>query len=268
MPETQRRLVMKLMKYIIAALFLFTVPVSAYAIGAELAIGAWGQSPSGTLGYNAADTLDLEGDFKYDRETRVFGRLKIDMPLIIPNVYLVATPMAFEGKGNKSQNFTFGDETFNGNADFNSKVTLDHYDIALYYGIPFLKTATLGKLNVELGINARILDFSAEVTGQVTSGPTATDSTSVTIPVPMIYVGAQINPIKLVSLEFEGRGIAYNNNSYYDFIGRVKVKPLGIPLLKPFIAVGWRQESIKIDVDDIKADLKFSGPFAEVGVEF
>ncbi len=259
---------MRLITYVVGVLFLLTAPVSAYAIGAEVAIGGWGQGPSGSLGYNAADTLDLEGDFNYDRETRVFGRVKVDMPLIIPNIYLVATPMAFEGKGSKDSSFTFGDETFSGSAQFDSKITLDHYDIALYYGIPFLKTATLGKLNVELGINARILDFSAEVTGQNTLGTAATDSTSMTIPVPMIYIGAQVNPIKFVSLEVEGRGIAYNDNSYYDFTGRVKVKPLGVPLLKPFIAVGWRQETINIDVDDVKADLKFGGPFAEIGVEF
>lgn len=259
---------MKLMKYIVGALLIFIVPVSAYAIGAEVAIGGWGQSPSGNLSYNSATTLDLEGDLNYNRETRVFGRVKVDMPLIIPNIYLVATPMAFEGKGDKSQNFTFGDETFSATAEFDSKLTLDHYDIALYYGIPFLETLTLGKLNVELGINARILALSAEVTGQNTLGGIVTESTDATIPIPMIYIGAQLNPIKFVSLEVEGRGIAYNDNSYYDFTGRVKVKPLGIPLLKPFVAVGWRQESIKIDVDDIKAELDFSGPFAEIGVEF
>ena len=258
---------MKFMTHLVAVLFFFAIPVSAYAIGAEVAVGGWGQSPSGNLGYKATDTLDLEKDLKYDTESRVYGRLKIDMPLIIPNVYLVATPMEFEGKGGKDLSFTFGGTEFSG-TEFDSKLTLDHYDIALYYGVPFLELATLGIFNAEVGLNARILDFSAELTGQSTLGSKVTESTSETILVPMIYIGAQVNPIKFVSFELEGRGYAYNDNHYYDFTGRVKVKPLGIPIVKPFVAVGWRQENFKIDEYDIKADLDFSGPFAEVGIDF
>jgi hypothetical protein len=37
---------------------------------------------------------------------------------------------------------------------------MDHYDVALYYSIPFLKTATLGIFNIEAGLNARIFDLS------------------------------------------------------------------------------------------------------------
>ena len=67
------------------------------------------------------------------------------MPLLIPNIYLMATPMEFEATGSKSVNFTFGDRTFTGNTNFTSSLQLDHYDIAFYYGLPFVKTATLGK---------------------------------------------------------------------------------------------------------------------------
>ena len=60
------------------------------------------------------------------------------------------------------------------------------------------------------------------------------------------------------------RGIAYSNSHYYDYIGRLRVNP--IPLV--FIAAGYRAETIKIDQSDVKADIKFGGPFVEAGLHF
>ncbi|TAL26730.1 MAG: TIGR04219 family outer membrane beta-barrel protein, partial [Nitrospirae bacterium] len=178
-----------------------------------------------------------------------------------PNIYLMASPMEFEGNGSKNINFTFGDKTFTNNVPFSSKLQLDHYDIALFYGLPFLKTATAGKLNAEIGLNARMIDFKAEISQPTTN---KSESKSLNIWMPMIYVGAQLKPVKRFAVEAEARGIAYSGNHYYDIIGRLKVKPVG-PL---FIAGGYRYEDIKIDESDIKANLKFRGPFIEAGVEF
>lgn len=38
-----------------------------------------------------------------------------------------------------------------------------NYDITFYYGLPFVKTATLNKLNVDAGLNVRFIDLNAEV---------------------------------------------------------------------------------------------------------
>lgn len=247
---------------------IFVVPQIASAIGIEAAVGVWKQDPSGDISYKgltSTDTLSVEDELKYDSKTKVFGRVKIDMPLMLPNIYLMATPMKFEADGSKTTNFTFGDKTFDITAPFSSKVQLDHYDICLYYGLPFLKTATLGKLNAEVGLNARIIDFKAEISGRdVATSLQATESKSLTLPVPMIYVGAQFKPVKLIGIEAEVRGIAYGSNHYYDLIGRVKVRPIG----PAFIAGGYRYEDIKIDKSNVKANLKFEGPFIEAGVEF
>jgi hypothetical protein len=43
----------------------------------------------------------------------VTARLKVDMPLILPNIYLMATPTKFDGKGSKSVDFNFGGINFN-----------------------------------------------------------------------------------------------------------------------------------------------------------
>ncbi|MEW6674984.1 MAG: hypothetical protein AB1348_03035 [Nitrospirota bacterium] len=87
------------------------IPQVASATGLEAAIGLWNQDPQGDIAYKGA-ALSLENDMKYSEKTRFFGRAKIDMPLIIPNIYLMATPMKFDGTGSKDVNFTFGDKTF------------------------------------------------------------------------------------------------------------------------------------------------------------
>ncbi len=257
-----------------AVLFIILLAVSvlfisnqSFAIGLEVAGGVWGQGPSGDLSYKSdltTDKLDIENDLNFDRKYKAFGRVKLDMPGILPNIYFIATLMKFEETGSKTTNFTFGDETFNVTLPFTTMLQLHHYDIALYYSLPFLSTASAGKLNADLGLNARIIDFKAEVTGKDISSADIIETETFTIPVPMIYAGIQINATDMIALEGEFRGIAYDSNHYYDFIGRVKIRPVK----QIFIAGGYRHEDIKIDHSDVKASIKFKRPFAEAGLEF
>lgn len=238
----------------------FLVPQIASAVGFEATVGMWRQAPSGDISYKG-ETLSVENELKYDSKTKVFGRAKIDMPLGLPNIYLMATPMEFKDEGSKNINFTFGDRTFTANVPFKSSVQADHYDICLYYGLPFLKKATLGKLNAEVGLNSRIIDFKAEIDQSATG---IKESKSLTVLVPMVYTGLQFKPAKFIGAEVEARGVAYSSNHYYDLIGRLKIKPFG-PV---FVSGGYRYEDIKIDKSGVKASLKFKGPFVEAGVEF
>lgn len=261
---------MKKKTILFAALLCFALSLAhqkSFALGFEAGAGYWWHMPSGDMAFKPvsdADKLDIEDDLNYDKEYRPFARVKIELPLILPNIYLMATPMKFEETGSKDADFTFGDITVDGRKPFDTLLKLDHYDVALYYPIPLLKTASLGKLNVELGINARIIDLEAEVSGsEAVTGAPVTESKKLTLPVPMIYAGAQIKPIDKVSIEVEGRGIAYNSNHYYDLIGRIKIKPVWLL----FIAGGYRHEDIKIDVSDVETSVKFSGPFIEAGLE-
>lgn len=239
-------------------LSLLTAPYSSFALGLEVGAGYWRQSPSGTFSYDnnglSGTSIDLKDDANFGSKSKPFARVKAELPLILPNLYFMATPMEFTGTGSKP--ITFGGQTYN--TGFDSKLKLNQYDLALYYSLPFLNTATLGILNVELGLNAKFIDFEATVTGSTSA------SKKLSLPVPMVYAGVQVKPIKTFSIEAEGRGISYGANHFYDVIGRLKVKPVG-PL---FVSGGYRYESIKIDQSSVKADIKFTGPFVEAGVQF
>ncbi len=259
---------MKKISMYVSCLFvlaLIAVPVkNAFAFfGLEAGVGYWRQSPSGTMEYKpltgTTGNVDLKNDLNLGDKSQAFVRVKAELPLVLPNLYFMATPMSFDGSGRLNRTISFGGEPFTVGTDVQSKLTLDHYDLALYYPIPLLKTATLGLLNVELGLNARQINFDGRITSSTTSA-----SKKITIYVPMIYAGIQVKPISALSIEGEIRGISYGSSSYYDYIGRLKIMPVG-PL---FISGGYRAEQAKIDQSDVKTDVKFSGPFIEAGVSF
>lgn len=245
----------------LALLIVITTAGTGYSFGVEFAAGAWKQSPSGKLGYeplSASDVLDLESDLNYQDETRFFGWIDIDMPLFIPNIYVMGTPMEFEGNGNKS--FTWSGTTFTGS--FYSKLTLNHLDVALYYGIPLLEKATFDTLNIDIGLNVRIFDL--EVTATETSGTGVSETESATVPVPMVFLAVQIRPIEAFAIEAEGRGISISGNKGYSLIGRLRWNAVG-PL---FIAGGYRYDKYDIDEEDVILDADFGGPFGELGFSF
>ena len=255
---------MKKMCWIVGLLMLVALPASSHAIGLEVAVGGWYQDPGGDLAYKGLgvnDTLSIENDLGYDSEFRFTGRAKIDMPLLIPNVYLMATPMSFDGTGTKTIGFSFGDINFSRDVEYYSKVNLNHYDIGLYYGLPFLGLATLKTLNVDVGLNVRIVEFDAEIR-QDTLG--LTESKSLTVPIPMIYVGVQFKPVKRIAIEGEGRGLVIGKNKYVSLIARLKAKIFG-PV---FVAGGYRYDLIDIDQSDVKFDATIDGFFFEAGAEF
>ncbi len=240
------------------------VPSITQAMGVEAAISYWRQDPEGTIAYkkySPTDNIDLEKNLRYDTENRVMGRLKINTPIFIPNIYIMATQMEFDGTGNKVVDFKFGNIIFQKNLSFYSKLTLHHYDIAFFGNIPLLQTATLKRLNLELGLNLRIIDFKAEIQQYLTS---LRESKSYTVPVPMLYAAIQLKPVKNISIEGEARGITLGGDHMYSLIGRVKINVMG-PL---FITGGYRYEDTDVDKKDIDANVTFKGPFVETGFEF
>ena len=255
---------------LLTAVLILSVGIAgnAFGFGAELAIGGWQQSIGGTLGYeivDSGDIIDLEQDFEFDDELRLFGRANIDLPLFFPNIYLIAAPMEFEGTGSKSVEITYGDIDFAADAELDAKLTMNQYDISLYWGIPALKTATNGIFNIDLGLNIRIIDLEASLAGEeALTSANVEESVSETVPLPMLYVAFQIEPIDELAIAVEGRGLSIGDNKLYSVIGRLSYQFAG-PV---FAAAGYRFDTIEIDEEDILVEIDFSGPFAEIGLIF
>lgn len=254
----------RIITILVATCLFLAVPAWAGAAGIEAAVGIWHQSPSGDISFkrlSAHDTLDLDKNLGLNDETGILFRARLETPMILPDVSFMATPVTFEGRGRVQRQFSFGDRVFTPEADLDGKVRLNQYDISLFYGIPGLKAASSGMLNLDLGLNLRLIDFSAEISQPQTG---LSSSESHFLPVPTLYAGASVRPFDVLAFEAEGRGLTYSGNHFYSLIGRVRVDPIN----HLFIAGGWRYDSISIDEKGLKANIDLSGPFAEIGFSF
>ena len=240
--------------------FLFFTLSPLRSIGLETTIGVTQQVPWGEVSYKGT-SLDMRNDLNYGALNTFVGRIKVKTPLFLPNFYILASPMKFTGTGTRSIPFKYGDSAFIANATFDSTLKLDHYDTTLFYGIPFLKTETAGKLKAEFGLNVRLIDFKAEII-QTQSG--LSQSKSLLLPIPMAYVGLQVAPCKWFQIQGELKGISYGTNRYYDAIGRARFKIISVL----FVSGGYKFQAIHIDQSGVVADLRFGGPLFEIGLEF
>lgn len=245
--------------HLFAALSIFMLPMSAWAIGIEAAVGILNIKPQGDMAYKG-DPVSMEDDLKLGYDVRLFGRIKADMPLMIPNIYFMFSMVKNDGDGSSSGDFVFGDSIFSKDTPLSSKLTMNEYDLALYYGLPFIKTATLGRLNIDAGLNLKLVNLDITV-----SQGGASESRNYTVPLPMLYLGGQLQIIKSLSLEAEARLIAIGSADYfYDLLGRVKYKLIG----PAFIAAGYRYEDVQLDRKGLLISSWTGGPFLEIGLFF
>ena len=249
----------------IAALCLvLAVPTWTGATGFEVAVGVWRQSPSGNVLYRGEtvdDRLDLTSSLGLEDETGLVLRAWLDTPLFLPNIGFMATPVTFSGMGTATGSFTFGDQAFAPEVPVDGTLRLNQYDVSLFYGIPGVKTATMGMFNVDLGLNLRLMDVEMDV-HQDQLG--LSESESLFLPVPTLYAGASLRPVDFFAVEAEARGVTYVGNHFYSFIGRLRVDPVK----HLFLTGGYRFDSVSIDEQGLKADVDISGPFVEIGISF
>jgi hypothetical protein len=103
-----------------------------------------------------------------------------------------------------------------------TSLTLNEYDLALFYGIPFVGVATLGRLNVDIGLNLRLIEVEAEMKSSLQS-----EIQKETIPLPMVFVAAQFKPIDIIALEAEIRALSVGDADVVSVLARLRYNSLG-----------------------------------------
>lgn len=256
---------MKLKSAVFALLFVFFIPFNLNSlplIDAEIAVGGWFKGPGGFAGYKG-DDLYLENDLGYDDETELTGRIRIELPLLLPNITYMITNLSCDGDNTINKTFKFGSEQFDGSQKFYSELELNHHDFAVSFSLPLLELATIGKLQADLGVNLRLMDIEASMEQKI-NGTLIRESKSLNVPIPMGYAYLRLEPVSGIALEAEGRMLSVGGNSITSLIGRIRYNIFG-PL---FVAGGYRVEKLDVDEEDIRIDTDFKGPFFEGGFKF
>jgi outer membrane protein len=217
----------------------------------------WKQSPPAASAFDPLGPSSLrasEDNREFDEDTRTFGQYIVDMSQYLPNICVMATPIKYEGTHISNMRLDFGDE------NVKDDVALNDLDIALYYGIPFVKTVSHDRLSVDLGINLRTIDFE----DGIEQGSIGQASESFILPIPMVFAAVQFHPLDVLALEAEGRGISIGGKKTYGLTGRLRWKTYG-PI---YAAGGYRFNRYETDNDGMVVDSEISGPFFEAGLSF
>lgn len=256
------------MKKIISILcFVILLAHSPSLIAGEFGLDStperWSQSSRMGISYRLPGPnsgLSFEEELEYRNETRPNGRLVLEFPRYFPNLYVMSTAIEFEGEGSKKFRFNSGDKIFSSDTLFDSQFTINEIDLALYYDVPFFKSMTSDRLNIDLGLNVRAIEFD----GKIEQETIANGSKSFIVPIPMVFGALQFQPLQALALEAEGRGVSLGPNKAFSIVGRIRWNVMD----HVFAAGGYRFDKFDINYQGVLIDTNVSGPFFEAGLSF
>lgn len=234
----------------------FALPFVDLKVGA----GYTTLSPSGWVKYKG-DPVDVEKDLNLGDSKNVNAYIQIGLP-VLPNIKLEYLPTNYEGEGQVSKTFTFGNFSFTATDTIKSKIDINQYDLDLFYNLP------VPVFTPRLGIAVKYLDGYVDVRAINSNKHERVD---LNVPIPMVYAGVNVDlPVVPVEIDVEGKGIAYQGNSLIDIKGIGMLALGGIPFVgKAYIGAGYRYQQLKLDdIDGLFSDVKFKGFFGEVGFSF
>jgi outer membrane protein len=209
------------------------------------------------LSTDPADDIDINDDLGY-RDTRPYNfYLQLEHPLpLLPNARLNRSVMDESASGQLTRTVNFGGSTFTLGETVDSTAEVTQTDIILYYSI----SDTVA--SVDVGINAKYLDSSASLSGNLAGNETANISGWV----PMLYAGVGVDlPLTGLSIGADGSYTGYQGSRLYDLNLRASYTTdwhIGADL-------GYRRMKLNLDdFDDSYSDIEFDGPYAGVFVTF
>ena len=214
----------------------------------------WQEEPSGSF-TNTSSTgiVDVKDNLGWKEEDQgyLFVTLEHFVP-IIPNVRVMTTSLDHSGTG-------FIDFTVNGqpfNETVNTSGSFDQTDITAYWEV------LDNVVSLDLGVTAKLLDFSYSIVSTTTSAET---SGSLSATIPMVYGLVGASPIPGLFLGVEGNWIGYDGNDLTDFTAKVSYTTdffLGIE-------GGYRSQTYELDdLDGYFGKLEFKGPFIGAYLKF
>jgi len=226
------------------ALSVFTSIASADALGLYVGGGMWNHDPDGTYGTVGDGSIDTKADLGYKENSDIylFAAFEHFIPMV-PNLRVEMASLEHVGSATSL--------TFNGiSVSGDSLTSLDTIDTIAYWRL------LDNWLNFDLGLNLRTIDAEFSIDSE---------SMLVSETIPMLYAAAQFDlPFTGLSVGADVNHISYSGIKYQD----IRLRALYEVGVVGFEA-GIKTTTIEFDdVDNINADLEFTGIMAGAYIHF
>ena len=232
--------------------------MAATILGFQAGAGSWKHDPSGNFAASVADTTsraDLKNDLNLAEESEGYSYFVVEHPVpLIPNLKYMNTKLSSSGSGTAASTFSFNGTNYNTVTNLTTSLVLDQTDIILYYEI-----LDNDLVSFDFGLNLKDISGSAYVSDGVTP-ETATFSGTI----PMLYAAVEVGLPSGFTLAGEMSTLSIGDNEISDITAKVTYTTdfnLGVE-------AGLRTMSLKVEEDNVTADMDFSGIFAGVYFKF
>ena len=224
--------------------------MAATILGFQAGAGSWTHDPSGNITTDIGGpntTADLKNGLLLSEKSEGYTYFLIEHPVpLIPNLKYANTKLSTSGSGNVVT--TFG--TYTAGTPVTTALTLDQTDTILYYEI-----LDNDLVSFDLGLNAKYIDGKAVVNG---------DTSTFSGTVPMLYAAVELGLPAGFALAGEISTLSLDDSEISDITAKVTYTTdfnLGVE-------AGIRTMNIKVDLDNVKSSMDFSGIFAGVYFKF
>ena len=223
----------------------------------------WANEASGSFGEGANN----QSTFEFDDENQGSFYVAFEHPIpLIPNIKIASTTLDTVGSTNITSDFTFGNETYTAGT-LDTTLDASFVDYTLYYEI-----FDNDLLTFDLGLTARDLDASIEVTGTVPNNGGLKESSNLDVSgiIPMAYVSAIVGlPFTGLNVFAEANFLSFDSQSVYDAQVGVSYSILDNLAVDFDVTLGYRTVKMELnDIDNFYSDLTYDGFFAGAVVHF
>ncbi|MBN1615315.1 MAG: hypothetical protein JW950_12690 [Deltaproteobacteria bacterium] len=177
---------------------------------------------------------------------------------------LMYSAVDYDGTSTIGRDITFMGKKYAANAVVNSDFKLWMLD--LEYQIDLLNMENI-LAGFSLGVIGKIKYIDAEVKlVSNTAGSVHNLTEDVSIPIPMVGVGAHIGLLaNILEARAKVTGIGYSGSMFYDAMADISFTPF------PFLDIHGGYRIMKLEIDDISdvyGEIEFSGPYVALTVGF
>lgn len=243
------------------ALSLLAIPSLASAdtiLGLYAGVNQWYLTLDGEVSDGGSSINLSELGIKDETSTALWLNFEHPIPLI-PNLRLMHSAIQTQERTTVNRDIRFGNAQFSADVEVHTDMDLSHTDATLYYEI------LDNWLSLDVGVTARLFDGYMEVKSEFEKGRAQLSGV-----VPMLYLNGQIDlPFSGWSIGAYGNTISYRGDHITDLAAKVGYDFELVPLLDIGVNVGYRVMSLKTEeIDDLFADAKLSGLYAELQIHF